>query len=95
MVCDGRLTSAASGEMCSLSSGGRIWGGAKGITFLLNVLYYLQSIGCDADGLNTEVGAKNRVGGSTLLKPLTLTTANIIFQFADDATILIQGHMMK
>jgi len=36
----------------------------------------LRSTGCDVEGLNTEVGAKNRDGGTASLPPFTLATAD-------------------
>ena len=47
-------------------------GVGRGELFIL----VLRSTGCDVEGLNTEVGAKNRDGGTASLPPLTLATAD-------------------
>jgi len=57
--------------MCLLSSGGGVWalwGGARGRA-LCTFCTVLRSTDCDVDGLNTEVGAKNRGGAQPPCNP--------------------------
>ena len=48
-------------------------GGGEGC-ILEHFYTILRSTRCDVEGLNIEVGAKNRGGGLAPLRPLTLTT---------------------